>query len=220
MTRAVAKRAFDVVVAATALLVLSPVLALVALAVKLDSRGPVLFRQERAGRDGRPFRIVKFRTMVADAARLGPNVSADGDARITRVGRFLRRSFLDEAPQLVNVLRGDMSLVGPRPETPEYTALLSADERRVLSVRPGMAGPSTLAYSAAEADLLARHGDPDAYYRDHFLHVRVAADLGYVDRPTLARDIGILAGTARLVLAGALPRVRAARTEDSAARGR
>jgi lipopolysaccharide/colanic/teichoic acid biosynthesis glycosyltransferase len=195
-----AKRAFDAVVAALALLILSPLFAVVAIALKLDSRGPVFFMQERIGRGGRPFRMIKFRTMVTDGE--GPNVSATRDPRITRIGALLRRCFVDEAPQLINVLRGDMSLVGPRPETPEYVALLSPEERRVLSVRPGMAGPSTLSYSREEPELLARQADPDRYYREHLLHMRVAADLAYLDRPVLSEDVRILARTALFVLAG------------------
>jgi lipopolysaccharide/colanic/teichoic acid biosynthesis glycosyltransferase len=198
----VSKRAFDIVVALVALIALAPVLALVALAVKLDSPGPVLFRQERVGRGGRAFLILKFRTMVRGAERLGPNVSATADARITSVGRMLRRCFLDEAPQFLNVLRGDMSIVGPRPETPEYVALMSEDERRILRLRPGMTGPSTLAYSAGEAAALALADDPDRLYREQVLHERIAADLTYLDRASLAADVRILAGTARLVLAG------------------
>jgi lipopolysaccharide/colanic/teichoic acid biosynthesis glycosyltransferase len=197
------KRTFDVVVSSAGLIVLAPALAVVAAAVKLDSRGPVLFVQQRVGRAGRPFGMLKFRTMVVAAGRTGVNVSPTGDPRITRVGTLLRRCFLDEAPQLLNVLRGDMSLVGPRPETPDYAALLSTDERRILSVRPGMAGPSTLAYSAAEPAMLAEHDDPDRFYRDHLLHVRVRADLEYLDRAGLAEDIRILARTAAVVLSGA-----------------
>jgi lipopolysaccharide/colanic/teichoic acid biosynthesis glycosyltransferase len=198
-----AKRAFDVVVAGAGLVVLAPVLAVVAVAVKLESRGAVLFRQQRIGRDGEPFTMIKFRTMVNGAA--GPNVSASDDARVTRVGALLRRSFVDEAPQLLNVLRGEMSLVGPRPETPEYVALLSDDERRILSVRPGMAGPSTLAYSAREAAMLAAHASPDRFYRDHLIHLRARADLEYLERASLAEDVRILAQTSRLVFAGLRP---------------
>jgi lipopolysaccharide/colanic/teichoic acid biosynthesis glycosyltransferase len=198
--RRAAKRAFDVAVSTLVLLVLAPVLLVVALAVKLDSRGPVLFSQERVGRAGRRFRILKFRTMVTDAAVRGPNVSAVGDRRITRVGRLLRSCFIDEAPQLVNVLRGDMSLVGPRPETPEYVELLSPAQRRVLSVRPGMTGPSTLAYSAKEAQILAGQEDPDRYYREQLLHDRVSADLQYIERVSLRRDVWILVQTGFLVV--------------------
>jgi lipopolysaccharide/colanic/teichoic acid biosynthesis glycosyltransferase len=196
------KRAFDVTVASICLLVLAPVFAIVAVAIKLGSRGPVFFRQERVGRRGKPFHILKFRTMVPGAERRGPNVSGADDDRVTRVGAFLRRSFLDEAPQLFNVLAGDMSLVGPRPETPEYAELMSAGERRILSVRPGMAGPSTLAYSVEESTILSRHGDPDRYYREHLLHERVAADLEYLRTASLREDIRILVMTGAVVMDG------------------
>lgn len=196
------KRAFDAIVSALVLAVLAPLFVLVAIAVKLDSRGPVFFKQERVGRGGRLFRMVKFRTMVADRDRQGPNVSAHADPRVTRVGALLRRSFVDEAPQLLNVLMGDMSLVGPRPETPEYASLLSPEERRIFSVRPGMAGPSTLAYSRDEPAILARQPDPDSYYRSHLLHERVAVDLAYLERPTLAEDVRILWLTALYVFTG------------------
>jgi lipopolysaccharide/colanic/teichoic acid biosynthesis glycosyltransferase len=213
MTGKAAKRAFDAIVAAIALIVLAPLLLIAALAVKLDSPGPVFFTQERIGLGGRSFRMFKFRTMVANAAHLGPNVSATGDSRLTRIGALLRRSFIDEAPQLLNVLKGDMSLVGPRPETPEYVQLLSPHELRILAVRPGMAGPSTLEYSREEPAILARQDDPDGYYRTHLLHQRVAADLTYVDHSTLAADIRILARTAVFVVSGiiesALSRSRA-----------
>ena len=202
MSAAAAKRAFDLVLSSIGLLFLAPVFAIVAVAIKLDSPGPVFFRQVRVGRAGGRFRIVKFRTMIADADRWGTNVSAARDPRVTRTGAFLRRTFLDEAPQLFNVLKGDMSLVGPRPETPEYAALLSPEERRVFSIRPGMAGPSTLAYSRDEAAILAGQEDPDRYYRERLLRERVRADLEYLHGPSLATDARILARTARMVLSG------------------
>ena len=135
------KRLFDLAVSLTALTLLVPLLAVIALLVKLGSPGPVLYRQQRVSRGGRLFELLKFRTMVVGADRMAPNVSATGDPRVTRVGAFLRKTYLDELPQLLNVLRGDMSLVGPRPETPEFVALYSPEERRVLTVRPGLAGP-------------------------------------------------------------------------------
>jgi lipopolysaccharide/colanic/teichoic acid biosynthesis glycosyltransferase len=210
------KRAFDIAVAALGLLLLAPVFAIVAVAIKLGSRGPVFFRQERVGRGGRAFRMVKFRTMICGAEGRGPKVSGIDDNRITRVGAFLRRSFLDEAPQLFNVLAGDMSLVGPRPETPEYAALMSPRERRVLSVRPGMAGPSTLAYSVEEAAILTHHGDPDRYYREHLLHQRLAADLEYLGAVGLREDLRILLRTCAVVIHGLGP-VRRRRIESAAA---
>lgn len=211
MMRVATKRMFDAVIASLALLLLAPVFIVAAIAIRLESPGPVFFRQERIGCHGKRFRMVKFRTMVADAARLGPNVCATRDPRVTRVGAFLRRSFIDEAPQLLNVLAGHMSLVGPRPETPEYVLLFTPEERRILSVRPGMAGPSTLAYSRDEPAILARQADPDGYYRTQLLHQRVAADLTYVDRWTLATDLRILALTAAHVVSGIARKYRGAR---------
>jgi lipopolysaccharide/colanic/teichoic acid biosynthesis glycosyltransferase len=184
------KRAFDVAVSLAAIIVLIPVLVVIAVAVKLDSPGPVLYRQERVGRNGR-FRLLKFRTMVVDADRLAPNVSATGDPRVTRLGRFLRRWYLDELPQLLNVLRGDMSLVGPRPETPEFVALLTPEERRLLTVRPGLAGPSTLAFMN-EAELLAEAADPVSHYATTILHDRVRADLSYLEHRSIRYDIRLL----------------------------
>ena len=202
MSSRAVKRAFDIVVSALVLTLLAPLFLVVAIAIKLDSPGPVFFKQERIGRGGRLFRMIKFRTMVAGRQRQGPNVSAHSDPRVTRVGALLRRSFVDESPQLINVLKGDMSLVGPRPETPEYASLLSPAERRIFSVRPGMAGPSTLAYSRDEPAILAGQPDPDSYYRSHLLHERVAVDLSYLERPTLAEDIRILWLTALYVFTG------------------
>jgi lipopolysaccharide/colanic/teichoic acid biosynthesis glycosyltransferase len=197
------KRAFDIAVSAAALVLLVPVLLLIALAVWLDSPGPVLYRQQRVSRGGRLFRLYKFRTMVVDADRLAPNVSAAGDPRVTRVGRFLRRSYLDELPQLLNVLLGDMSLVGPRPETPEFVALFTPEERRVLSIRPGLAGPSTLAFMD-EADLLASADDPVAYYTTTVLHDRVRADLAYLEHCSIGYDIRLLCSQV-LAIARRLP---------------
>lgn len=178
-------------VAAVALLVLLPVLLLIALAVRLTSPGPVIFRQQRVGRHGRPFHIYKFRTMVDGASRRAANVSAIGDPRVTRLGRYLRASYLDELPQLVNVVKGDMRLVGPRPETPEFVARYTPEERIVLSVSPGLAGPSTLAFME-EAELLAGAPDPESFYTEVVLHQRVQADLRYVQEHSPAYDARLL----------------------------
>ena len=185
------KRCFDVAVAGTALVLLLPVLALVGLATRLSSPGPVLFRQVRVGLDGRHFVLLKFRTMVVGADRMAANVSADGDPRIVGVGRFLRRWYLDELPQLINVVRGDMSLVGPRPETPEFVALMDADEQRVLRVRGGLAGPSTLAFMD-EAELLAGAEDAEQYYTSTLLHGRVRVDLSYLELTSFRYDVSLL----------------------------
>jgi lipopolysaccharide/colanic/teichoic acid biosynthesis glycosyltransferase len=184
------KRVFDIAVSAVALLALAPVLLAIAVAEWLTA-GPALYRQQRVTLYGERFEILKFRTMVVGADRMGSNVSPTGDPRVTRLGRFLRRWYLDELPQLYNVLRGDMSLVGPRPETPEFVALLAPEERRVLTVRTGMAGPSTLAFMD-EADILAATLDPAAYYRTTMVHDRVRADLAYLNHRSLAYDLGLL----------------------------
>ena len=182
---------FDRAVALLALIVLSPVLAVIALLVLMTSSGPVIFRQVRVGQNGRHFEIYKFRTMVDGAHRASSNISPHGDPRVTRVGRWLRASYLDELPQLVNVLRGDMSLVGPRPETPEYVALYSPQEREVLRARPGLAGPSTLAFMD-EGERLAGSDDPAGHYESVLLHERVKADLAYLDQRSLSYDIRLL----------------------------
>lgn len=185
------KRAFDMCASAIALVVLLPLFIVVAVAVKVDSRGPVFYRQTRVGRGGRPFSIWKFRTMTPEADRIAANVSPVDDPRVTRVGRILRAWFIDELPQLINVLKGDMSMVGPRPETPEYVALYSADERRVLALKPGMAGPSTLAFMD-EAEQLSDTEDPESHYVDRILHQRVLIDLQYVEDGSLRYDVQLL----------------------------
>ncbi|HET8560608.1 MAG TPA: sugar transferase [Marmoricola sp.] len=191
--------AVDRFIALTALLVLSPVLLVIALAVRASSPGPVVFRQDRVGRQGRIFQIYKFRTMVAGADRMAANVSPEEDPRITRVGRVLRGWYLDELPQLVNVLKGDMSLVGPRPETPEYVACYTPAERAVLAVRPGLAGPSTLAFMD-EAEQLTASGDAAAHYETVLLHQRVREDLRYLDQRSLGYDLRLLCRQAIAIL--------------------
>jgi lipopolysaccharide/colanic/teichoic acid biosynthesis glycosyltransferase len=182
---------FDRAVALVTLVVLSPLLLVIAVAVRLDSHGPLLFRQVRVGLDGETFEILKFRTMVDGADRMSVNVSAAGDPRVTPVGRFLRRWYLDELPQLLNVLKGDMSLVGPRPETPEYVALYTPEERRVLQVRPGLAGPSTLAHMD-EAERLASVENAAEHYRNVLLHERVQMDITYLGRKSIVYDVALL----------------------------
>ncbi len=196
-----AKRLFDLSVSCVGLLLLSPLLLAIALIVKLDSPGPVFFRQERVGRHGVPFRIHKFRTMVADAPARGPLLTVGDDARITRSGRWLRRTHLDELPQLIDVLVGDMSLVGPRPEVPRYVARYPAALReRALSVRPGLTDPSSLLY-LDEGDLLARAADPEREYVEVILPRKLQCAADYAARASLRSDIGVLWRTLRLLVA-------------------
>ena len=200
--RDAAKRMLDVLLAAFGLVALSPLFAFIALRVKRDSPGPVFFRQERVGRGGRLFRIHKFRTMrVTDG---GPHVTAAGDARITASGRWLRRSKLDELPQLIDVLRGDMSLVGPRPEVPRYMALYPDEVRRaVLSVRPGMTDRAAIEFRDEEQLLAAAHergDDPESVYVREVLPVKQRYYLDYVRRHGVADDLWIIMRTLLAVL--------------------
>ena len=189
------RRVLDVAVSATVLVLLAPLLAAIALLVKLDSRGPVLFAQMRVGRGCAPFRLLKFRTMTTDAPARGPSLTVGADPRITRVGAVLRRYKLDELPQFANVLRGDMSLVGPRPEVPGYVALYTEEQRRVLAQRPGITDPASLAYHD-EASLLGEFDDPERAYREQVLPKKLAISLDYLARRTVASDLCVLAETA------------------------
>jgi len=190
-----AKRLFDLLGASFALLLSMPLLLLVALAIKLDSSGPVFFRQQRVGRHGVPFRIHKFRTMAAGANGLPLTVGAD--PRITRIGAFLRRTRIDELPQLIDVLQGSMSLVGPRPEVPRYVAHYPPGLReRALAVRPGITDPASLAF-IDENELLARAADPEREYIDVILPAKLLRAAEYAERATLWSDIGVLLATLR-----------------------
>ena len=190
-----ARRALDVVVSGVGLVLLLPVLGLIALLVKVTSPGPVLFVQERVGRGLVPFRLLKFRTMVADAPARGPAITVGADPRVTPVGAFLRKTKLDELPQLLNVLRGDMSLVGPRPEVPRYVSLYNEAERRIFAVRPGITDPSSLLYRD-ESAVLATYPDPERAYREVVLPHKIAVSLAYADNRTVLSDVGLLVRTA------------------------
>ena len=199
------KRALDVLAAAAGLLLLAPLLLLIALAIRLDSPGPVFFRQERVGRHGVVFRIFKFRTMREGPLTGGIQVTVAGDQRITRVGAFLRRTKLDELAQLLDVLRGTMSLVGPRPEVPRYVAHYPAEWReRLLSVRPGITDFASVRYHD-ENELLARAPDPEREYLEVVLPTKLRYALHYVDNPSLASDLQVLGLTLRTVFLPSLP---------------
>jgi lipopolysaccharide/colanic/teichoic acid biosynthesis glycosyltransferase len=192
-----AKRLFDVIVAVLGLLLLSPLLVGIALWIKLDSPGPVFFRQERVGRGGALFRIHKFRSMRADAPHAGPQLTVGADPRITRAGQVLRRTKLDELPQLIDVLAGSMSLVGPRPEVPRYVALYPAALRdKVLSVRPGITDPASIEYRD-ESALLARAADPERVYIEQVMPAKLRCAASYVDRMSLANDVRLIGATLR-----------------------
>jgi lipopolysaccharide/colanic/teichoic acid biosynthesis glycosyltransferase len=194
------KPVFDIVVAAAALVVAGPVLLLCAVAVRLESRGPVFFRQWRVGQNGKPFQVIKLRTMIHGADKQGPKITASGDRRITRVGGFLRRTKLDELPQLLNVLRNEMSLVGPRPEVPEYTLKYSLAERKVLDVKPGITGPASLAY-INEEQLLASRTDKEHFYVTTIMRRKLQLDLAYRRKMSFFEDLKNILQTAGALFA-------------------
>lgn len=189
------KRVFDVVASAAGLVLLCPVMAAIAVAVRIGSPGSALFAQTRVGRDGRLFEILKFRTMYANPAAPTRGITVGRDPRITRVGAVLRAYKLDELPQLVNVLRGDMSLVGPRPELPAYVALYPPDVRDVvLSVRPGITDPTSINLRD-ESELLGAAADPDRFYVEELLPRKIQAQAAYVRSRSLADDLRLIGRT-------------------------
>ena len=195
------KRTIDLTVSGLLLAGLAPAFLIVALLISIDSRGPVFYRQARIGRGGRTFRIFKFRTMVVDAERRGGPSTADDDPRITRVGKWLRTRKIDELPQLINVLRGDMSLVGPRPEVPMYVALYTGEEQEILGVRPGLTDWATL-WNVDEGAVLAGHPDPERAYLELIRPQKIRFQLEYVRHRSLAVDLKILAQTAAVLVFG------------------
>jgi FlaA1/EpsC-like NDP-sugar epimerase/lipopolysaccharide/colanic/teichoic acid biosynthesis glycosyltransferase len=186
-------RSFDVVIAAMGLLLLSPVFLVIGLVIKATSPGPILYKAKRVGKDGQLFKLYKFRSMYLDADQIGPGITTRNDARITPVGRFLRRTKLDELPQLLNILRGEMSLVGPRPEDPRYVALYTPEQRQVLSVQPGLTSPASVYYRQEESLL---DGDNwEQVYKEQILPRKLAAELSYLQKRTLWSDLFLILQT-------------------------
>lgn len=208
------KRAIDIAISFVGLVILLPLLLLVALLVKLGDGGPVFYRGRRVGRLGRPFFVVKYRTMVVDAERLGGWCTADDDPRITRVGRLLRKYKLDELPQLINVLKGDMSLVGPRPEVQHYVDMYSDEERVILTVRPGITDWASL-WDSDEGALLAGVEDPEAAYLEYIRPTKLRLQMHYVRTQSLLTDLRIL----WLTLATVVLRSKARRWVEEALAG-
>jgi len=200
--RHVGKRLMDLVFAIAGLVVFAPLLLALAVAIKLDSPGPVFFRQERVGRHGRLFRIHKFRTMTHRPAAAGLQITVGDDARITRVGRWIRGRRFDELPQLIDVLAGRMSIVGPRPEVPRYVALYPPEVRaKVLSVRPGLTDPGALAFRH-EAELLARAADAEREYVEVIMPAKLRHALEYAERATLWTDLRLIGRTLKVLATG------------------
>ena len=196
----IAKRVMDIAISAAALCVLWPVFLLIALAIVIDDPGPVFYRQVRVGRGGRPFRIFKFRTMVVDADKKGLSITVGRDSRITRVGAFLRKTKLDELAQLLNVLCGQMSFVGPRPEVPRYVELYTPYQRQVLLVRPGITDYASIAYRN-ENDLLAGADDPERMYIETIMPDKIELNMKYLREISPLADLRLILKTVIAVIA-------------------
>jgi lipopolysaccharide/colanic/teichoic acid biosynthesis glycosyltransferase len=194
----IAKRCFDLLVAVMLLLVLLPLLLLIALAVAVGSGRPVIYRAQRVGRRGNQFAMLKFRTMLVGAQ--GPAITGQGDPRITRVGAVLRRTKLDELLQLVNVLCGDMSLVGPRPEDPRFVAMYTPEQREVLTIRPGITSPAAIRYRYEETLLTTSTQNFEQVYATTLMPAKLALDLDYVHRRSFWWDIAVLCQSLTAVL--------------------
>ena len=199
------KRVMDCVVSLVLLIALVPVFAVIALAILCETGLPILFKQARVGKDGRLFQVLKFRTMRKTSS--GPSITASGDARITRLGKFLRKFKLDELPQFWNVLRGDMSLVGPRPEVPEFVDTKQAIWKYVLQVRPGITDPTSIAFRNEEA-LLAKASDRVAYYREVLLPEKLRLQAAYLGKMSMWQDLKVIAQTAKCAIFPMTPKPR------------
>ena len=188
------KRLFDILASGIGIIILSPVLLIIALRIKTGSDGPVFFKQVRVGKDGKEFEILKFRTMVVDAEKMGRQITVGADNRITKVGGFLRKYKLDELPQLFNVFKGDMSLVGPRPEVPRYVKLYTEEQRKVLNVKPGITDLASIRYRD-ENELLGQAENPDEFYINTIMPDELALNLEYINKSNVFYDIYIIIET-------------------------
>lgn len=190
----ITKRIFDFILSLLGVIILSPIFIIVSVAIKIDSKGSILFLQKRVGRFGKEFDIYKFRTMVTDAEKLGKQITIGKDNRITKVGVFLRKFKIDELPQLFNVLKGDMSLVGPRPEVPKYVDLYNEEQRKVLNIRPGITDMASLRYKD-ENDILGKVDNPEEYYINVIMKDKLSLNLEYIEKSNVFFDIYLIVKT-------------------------
>ena len=195
----VAKRIFDIIASATGLVIFSPLMLVIAYLIKREDGGPVFYRGVRVGRYGKPFRIYKFRTMVVNAEKVGGPSTADDDPRITRIGKVLRKYKLDELPQLINVLKGEMSIVGPRPEVQFYVDMFTEEEKAILSVRPGITDWASL-WNPDEGAILAGSPDPEKTYMEKIRPTKIKLQLKYVKERSFWVDLKIIALTILTVI--------------------
>ena len=192
------KRQFDLIFSLVGISLFLPVGALIALIIKIEDGGPIFYVQERVGQGGRHFKMIKFRTMIRDADKIGSAITIGNDSRITRVGRWLRRFKLDEFPQLFNVLKGEMSLVGPRPEVPKYVTLYNDTEREVLNLVPGITDPASIIYRN-ENEILGKFGDPEKYYVEKIVPDKIRINLEYAKKANVLSDIFVILQTIGLL---------------------
>lgn len=188
------KRIFDFICSTLGIIILSPVLIIISIMIKKGSDGPVFFKQIRVGENGEDFEILKFRTMVVDAEKLGKQITVGNDNRITKIGSFLRKYKLDELPQLINVFKGDMSLVGPRPEVPRYVKLYNAEQRKVLEVKPGITDLASIRYKDENA-LLGKAENPEEFYINTIMPDKLELNLEYIKKSNVFFDIYIIVKT-------------------------
>jgi len=197
----VTKRLFDIAFSFVGLVILSPALILISILIKLDSRGPLLFKQTRVGLESKPFEIYKFRTMLHSRENLGLFLTVGNDIRVTKVGRFLRKYKFDEFPQLLNVFIGDMSFVGPRPQVPKYVALFGDIQELILSIRPGITDYASIAYKE-ESKILAQYEDPELAYINIILPEKLKLNLKYIEEISIMTDIKLIFMTIYILLIG------------------
>ncbi|NFS28507.1 sugar transferase [Clostridium botulinum] len=190
----IVKRIFDFVCSTLGIIILSPIFILISIMIKTGSDGPVFFKQIRVGEDGKDFEILKFRTMVVDAEKLGKQITVGNDNRITKIGSFLRKYKLDELPQLINVFKGDMSLVGPRPEVPRYVKIYNDVQRKVLEVKPGITDLASIRYKDENA-LLGKAENPEEFYINTIMPDKLALNLEYINKSNVFFDIYIIVKT-------------------------
>jgi lipopolysaccharide/colanic/teichoic acid biosynthesis glycosyltransferase len=188
------KRLFDIFVSFLGLIVLCPLFIIISIIIKLDSNGPVLFKQVRVGKNGTEFNIFKFRTMIVNAEKHGMQITVGKDRRVTRVGNFLRKSKLDELPQLINVFVGHMSFVGPRPEVPRYVALYNDNQKRILKVRPGITDLSSIKFRD-ENEILATSINPEEKYIQEIMPIKLELNMKYINNISLINDLGLIIKT-------------------------
>lgn len=188
------KRVFDIIASFIGIIILSPVLLGVSIAIKIDSKESIFFKQVRVGKNEKRFNILKFRTMIVNAESLGKQITIGKDNRITKVGAILRKFKIDELPQLINVFKGDMSLVGPRPEVPKYVDMYNEEQKRVLKVRPGITDIASLRYKD-ENDILGKVENPEEYYINTIMPDKLKLNLEYIDKNNIIFDLFLIIKT-------------------------